>query len=263
MEHTVDLAGQSALTFKVNLPKPGNVTFFHTSTTNEVASCQPRPRIFWRISTRRPRRRATTTWWGRTRPGRIGTVVSRLCWSFILAIVVVLGVFAPNRAWAQSPSEAENRVEGIDLVVPVVVGLGASSSADLHRGIGGFTCERAVGATLAAEGIAAGAPAAESALSRAATSAPEQFFIENGVRRSLAVRQAGMTEIPATVYRPGQAPMNTTVRLDQLFSPKTSVPMDSRFMRIQPPIHTPIEVQPLGLPGQQPSIPIWQVILGP
>lgn len=56
-EHTVDLAGQSALTFKVILFKPGNATFFHTSTTNEMASFQPRPTTFWRISMRRPRRR--------------------------------------------------------------------------------------------------------------------------------------------------------------------------------------------------------------
>lgn len=76
--------------------------------------------------------------------------MSRL-WSFILAVVVVLGVFAPNRAWAQAPAEAETRVGGIDLVVPVVVGLGASSSADLYQGAGAFTCKHAVGATLAAE----------------------------------------------------------------------------------------------------------------
>lgn len=81
--------------------------------------------------------------------------MSRL-WSFILAVVVVLGVFAPNRAWARAPAEAETRVGGIDLVVPVVVGLGASASADLYQGAGAFTCEHAVGATLAAEGLAGG-----------------------------------------------------------------------------------------------------------
>jgi len=53
------------------------------------------------------------------------------------------------------------------------------------------------------------------------------------------------------------------LRLDQLFSPKTSVPVDARFLRIQPPIHTPIEVQPLGLPGQVPTVPIDQVLLVP
>lgn len=83
------------------------------------------------------------------------------------------------------------------------------------------------------------------------------------MRRSLAVREAGLSEIPATIYRPGQAPVTTTLRLDQLFSPKTSVPLDSRFLRIHPPIHTPIEVQPLGLPGQVPAVPIDQVRLMP
>jgi hypothetical protein len=91
----------------------------------------------------------------------------------------------------------------------------------------------------------------------------ERFFIENGVRRSLAVREAGLSEIPATIYRPGQAPTTTALRLDQLFSPKTSVPVDARFLRIQPPIHTPIEVLPLGLPGQVPTVPIGQVLLVP
>lgn len=96
--------------------------------------------------------------------------MSRL-WSFILAVVVVLGVFAPNRAWARAPAEAETRVGGIDLVVPVVVGLGASSSADLYQGAGAFTCEDAVGATLAAEGGAirvasGGGPSASATLVR-------------------------------------------------------------------------------------------------
>jgi RHS repeat-associated protein len=98
---------------------------------------------------------------------------------------------------------------------------------------------------------------------RAAAGGAENFFVENGVRRSLAVRETGLSEIPATIYRPGQAPLNTTLRLNQLFSPKTSVPVDARFLRIQPPIHTPIEVQPLGLPGQVPTVPLDQVILVP
>ena len=95
----------------------------------------------------------------------------------------------------------------------------------------------------------------------AARTAPEMFYIENGVRRSLVSKNAGLSEIPATIYRPGSAPTTTTLRLDQLLSPKPTVPLDSRYLRIQPPIVTPIQVQPLGLPGQMPSVPLRNVIL--
>lgn len=87
----------------------------------------------------------------------------------------------------------------------------------------------------------------------------ERFFIENGVRRALVSREAGLTEIPATIFKPGQAPTTTTLRLDQLMSPKTSVPMDTRYFNITPPIRSPIQVQPYGLPGQPPSIPLGGV----
>lgn len=89
----------------------------------------------------------------------------------------------------------------------------------------------------------------------------ETFFIENGVRRSLVSQNAGLSEIPATIFRPGAAPTTTTLRLDQLMSPKTTVPLDSRYLNIQPPIHSPIQVQPFGLPNQPPSIPLRNVIL--
>ncbi len=95
----------------------------------------------------------------------------------------------------------------------------------------------------------------------AAKTAPEMFYIENGVRRSLVSQNAGLTEIPATIFVPGRAPTTTTLRLDQLLSPKTTVPLDSRYLRIQPPIVSPIQVQPLGLPGQLPSVPLRNVIL--
>ncbi len=94
-----------------------------------------------------------------------------------------------------------------------------------------------------------------------ATVKAETFFIENGVRRSLVSQNAGLSEIPATIFRPGSAPTTTTLRLDQLMSPKTTVPLDSRYLNIQPPIHSPIQVQPFGLPNQPPSIPLRNVIL--
>jgi len=89
----------------------------------------------------------------------------------------------------------------------------------------------------------------------------ETFFIENGVRRSLVSQNAGLSEIPATIFRPGAAPTTTTLRLDQLMSPKTTVPLDSRYLNIQPPIHSPIQVQPFRLLNQPPSIPLRNVIL--
>ena len=90
-----------------------------------------------------------------------------------------------------------------------------------------------------------------------------QFYIENGVRRSIASREAGLGEIPATIFREGQPPTTTTLRLDQLFSPKPEIPLDSRFLNIQPPIRAPIQVQPLGVPGQMPTVPLNQVRIVP
>jgi hypothetical protein len=153
----------------------------------------------------------------------------------------------PAPASAFTPASPETRVGAFEVPAHLLVGDLAAASREQHQGIGAAYDENASDYRFAARS-AGGA---------------EKFFIENGVRRSLAVREAGLSEIPATIYRPGQAPVTTTLRLDQLFSPKTSVPVDPRFLRIQPPIHTPIEVQPLGLPGQVPTVPIDQVLLVP
>jgi hypothetical protein len=161
----------------------------------------------------------------------------------------------PLRASAATGVQLETHVRGIELADHAFVGGASARSPEKHLGNSLAYNEIALGYALAAEGLGA----AEGALG---TSAPEQFFIENGVRRSLAVGEAGLSEIPAMISRPWQALVTTTLQLDQLFSPKTSVPQDSRFLSIQPPIYTPIEVQPLGLPGQVPSIPIFQVGLG-
>ena len=90
-----------------------------------------------------------------------------------------------------------------------------------------------------------------------------EYYIQNGVRRSVATREAGLTDIPATIYRAGQAPAKTTLRLDQLFSPKPEIEANQRFLNIDPPIHTPIEVEPLGLPGQTSTVPLNQVRIIP
>jgi hypothetical protein len=97
----------------------------------------------------------------------------------------------------------------------------------------------------------------------AAESTLPQYYIENGVRRSVSSLQSGATDIPATIYVEGQAPVTTTVPLNQLFSPKPEITLDTRFLNIQPPIQTPIQLQPLGLPGQLPTVPLNQVRLVP
>ena len=90
-----------------------------------------------------------------------------------------------------------------------------------------------------------------------------QYYIQEGVRRSVAVREAGLTEVPATIFVEGQAPLTTTLPINQLFSPKAEIPLNIRFLNIQPPIRVPITVEPLGLPGQMPTTPLSNVKLVP
>jgi RHS repeat-associated protein len=133
----------------------------------------------------------------------------------------------------------------------------------------------AVGTAATAVATAAGTPAGQEVIQTVGEDLPAienevqvsieraQFYIENGVRRSVASREAGLSDIPATIYREGHIPENTTLRLDQLFSPKAEIPLNQRFLNIEPPIHTPIAVQPLGLPGQLPTVPLDQVKIIP
>jgi hypothetical protein len=88
------------------------------------------------------------------------------------------------------------------------------------------------------------------------------YYISSGVRRAAAAREAGWRDIPATIYRLGHLPVTTRVPLDQLHSSKFEVDRDSRYIRnteyptaflgTEPP---PIELEPLGSPGQMRSIP--------
>jgi RHS repeat-associated protein len=95
------------------------------------------------------------------------------------------------------------------------------------------------------------------------TAADSQYFISSGVRRSLSSQMNGAAQIPATIVQEGQADIQTTLNLNQLYSPKFEVAADSRLLNIQPPIRVPIEVQPLGIPGQPASIPLNQVKIVP
>jgi hypothetical protein len=95
-----------------------------------------------------------------------------------------------------------------------------------------------------------------------------QFYISSGVRRAVAAREAGRTDILAIIYEPGKPPVTTRVPLDQLHSPKPFILKDFRYIRnveypllvlkTEPP---PIEVEPLGLPGQGKTTPLLRVAL--
>lgn len=98
--------------------------------------------------------------------------------------------------------------------------------------------------------------------------ADPQYYILSGVRRCVAARTGGLTDVPAWLCVDGQPRVLTRVRLDQLHSPKTQVDRDFWYitrteyqtcvLRTTPP---PIEVQPLGAKGQTGSIPLSQVTL--
>lgn len=83
------------------------------------------------------------------------------------------------------------------------------------------------------------------------------YCIMGGVRRAVAVLRAGRPDIPAVVHVAGQPDVVTRVPLADLWSPKPVVARDIRYVRnteyptavlgTEPP---PIEVEPLGAPGQ-------------
>jgi hypothetical protein len=94
------------------------------------------------------------------------------------------------------------------------------------------------------------------------------FYIKEGVRRAVAAREAGLSSIPARIIELGKPDVDTRVLLDQLYSPKRVIPRDYRYIRdteyptlvlkTEPP---PLDIEPLGAPGQAASIPLAQVIL--
>ncbi len=95
------------------------------------------------------------------------------------------------------------------------------------------------------------------------------YRIREGVRRCVAALAAGKTDIPAVVIVPGRPDQPIRLRLDQLFSPKSEVPRDPRYIRdveyptavlgTEPPA---IAVSPiLSLRRQQLLTPVAQVKL--
>lgn len=88
----------------------------------------------------------------------------------------------------------------------------------------------------------------------------ESFYILNGVRRALASLIWHRKTVPAIIYREGMEPeYRARMRLDQLYSPKTTVVDDARLARIMPPIENAIEVEPLGSRKQTYSVPLTKV----
>ena len=101
----------------------------------------------------------------------------------------------------------------------------------------------------------------------------DEYYIENGVHRAVAAREAGLQVILAVLYVDGQAPQLVAVPLDRLRSPKPTISrseprcnltaleqaMSTTTGRAQIP---PIDIQPLGAAGQSASVPLAQVTIG-
>jgi hypothetical protein len=99
-----------------------------------------------------------------------------------------------------------------------------------------------------------------------------QYYIAEGVRRSVAARENGIKVIRAILREPGQAERIVYVSPDQLHSPKRSISAtDPRYLRATRGMATPggrnvmppIEIEPLGSPGQTSSVPLQDVQLDP
>lgn len=97
---------------------------------------------------------------------------------------------------------------------------------------------------------------------------PDLYRIDDGVRRAKSAELTGRTVIPARIKRPGQADELKSIPIEDLRSPKTELPLDSRFLNnnlkkaqrgSNPP---PIEVVPLKAESNR-LVPIRNVQLVP
>lgn len=98
-----------------------------------------------------------------------------------------------------------------------------------------------------------------------------QYYIADGVHRAVAARENGLAGVPAKLVMQGQPDQLIYVSPDQLHSPKASISRTVTARRDYPALETamatstgramvpPIEVQPLGAPGQTASVPLVQV----
>ena len=99
-----------------------------------------------------------------------------------------------------------------------------------------------------------------------------QYYVEGGVRRSVAAREAGAASLPAVLFRDGRPPEELWVSVTALHVPSgkeavsRSHPRYRQVLRDLPLILSgkmaaPIFVQPLGAAGQTASIPLSAVRL--
>jgi hypothetical protein len=92
------------------------------------------------------------------------------------------------------------------------------------------------------------------------------YYISGGVRRSLAARELSHADILARVIEPGVTDRLVRVPLGSLHSPKSAVARDWRYLRVLQAMASgatiqPIDVEPLGSPGQSASVPLGRVVV--
>ena len=109
----------------------------------------------------------------------------------------------------------------------------------------------------------------------ASPAALPQYYIADGVHRAVAARENGLLLLPARLVVQGQPDLVIYVSPDQLHSPKVSINRRVTSRRNYPALQAalatpagraaipPIEVQPLGAPGQTASVPLAQVQIVP
>ena len=98
-----------------------------------------------------------------------------------------------------------------------------------------------------------------------------QYYIADGVHRAVATRENGLSLITARLVIQGQPDQVIDISPDQLHSPKGSIRRRVTARRNYPALEAafatpagrasipPIEVQPLGAPGQTGSVPLAHV----
>ncbi len=108
-------------------------------------------------------------------------------------------------------------------------------------------------------------------LSPALSAALAQYYIADGVHRAVAARENKLARVPAKLVIQGQPDQLIYVSPDQLHSPKASISRTVTARRDYTALEAamatsagramipPIEVQPLGAPGQTASVPLAQV----
>jgi hypothetical protein len=99
-----------------------------------------------------------------------------------------------------------------------------------------------------------------------------EYYIEDGVRRAVAAREAKLQGILASLFESGKPPTTILVKLDQLHSPKASISQSApRYVSVVKGMSSPqgrarmpeIHLQPMGEPGQKSTVPLAQVALDP